>query len=124
MVLATPGSSVTGSVQLPEGVERAMPGDHITMKVKLTSGIAMEEGLRFAVREGGRTVGAGIITNIMRTIKSLISFHHPLHLPHRLRRVFGFENTRTGDNYLRAGPGDFPDVVQLDPPIHFHFDVR
>ncbi len=58
-------TDVTGSVQLPGGVEKVMPGDHITMRVKLISEIAMEEGLRFAVREGGRTVGAGIVTSII-----------------------------------------------------------
>lgn len=58
-------TDVSGSVQLPSGVEKVMPGDHIAMKIKLTSEIAMEEGLRFEVREGGRTVGAGIVTSII-----------------------------------------------------------
>ena len=57
-------TDVTGMCQLPEGVEMVMPGDHITMSVELISSIAMELGLRFAIREGGRTVGSGTITEI------------------------------------------------------------
>jgi elongation factor Tu len=55
---------VTGSVQLPEGVEMAMPGDRINTKVSLLVPVALEEGLRFAIREGGRTVGAGLVTAV------------------------------------------------------------
>jgi elongation factor Tu len=58
-------TDVTGAVELPEGVEMVMPGDNIQMKVDLISPIAMEEGLRFAIREGGRTVGAGVVAKIM-----------------------------------------------------------
>ncbi|NLC69278.1 MAG: elongation factor Tu [Clostridiaceae bacterium] len=58
-------TDVTGVVELPEGVEMCMPGDHINMTIKLITQIAMEEGLRFAIREGGRTVGAGSITEII-----------------------------------------------------------
>ncbi len=58
-------TDVTGSVKLPEGVEMVMPGDNVTMDVELISEIAMEEGLRFAIREGGRTVGAGVVTEII-----------------------------------------------------------
>jgi elongation factor Tu len=58
-------TDVTGEVELPEGVEMVMPGDNIQMKVKLIAPIAMEEGLRFAVREGGRTVGAGVVAKII-----------------------------------------------------------
>jgi elongation factor Tu len=57
-------TDVTGSVNLPEGVEMVMPGDNTTMNVQLIQPIAMEEGLRFAIREGGRTVGAGRVTKI------------------------------------------------------------
>ena len=57
-------TDVTGAVTLPEGVEMVMPGDNITMDVALIMPIAMEEGLRFAIREGGRTVGAGVVTKI------------------------------------------------------------
>ncbi|MBU1023127.1 elongation factor Tu, partial [bacterium] len=57
-------TDVTGAVQLPEGVEMVMPGDNITMQVALITPIAMEEGLRFAIREGGRTVGAGVVVEI------------------------------------------------------------
>ncbi|SHH26404.1 EF-Tu/IF-2/RF-3 family GTPase, partial [Desulforamulus hydrothermalis] len=57
-------TDVTGVVQLPEGVEMVMPGDNIKMKVDLITPIAIEEGLRFAIREGGRTVGAGVVTAI------------------------------------------------------------
>lgn len=59
-------TDVTGSVTLPEGVEMVMPGDEIKMKVELIAPIAMEEGLRFAIREGGRTVGAGVVTKIIK----------------------------------------------------------
>jgi elongation factor Tu len=58
-------TDVTGSVDLPEGVEMVMPGDNIKMTVSMMAPIAMEEGLRFAVREGGRTVGAGVVTKII-----------------------------------------------------------
>jgi len=57
-------TDVTGSLFLPEGVEMCMPGDHIKMKVKLIEPVAMETGMRFAIREGGRTVGSGVITKI------------------------------------------------------------
>jgi elongation factor Tu len=57
-------TDVTGEIQLPEGVEMVMPGDNIQMQVKLISPIAIEQGLRFAIREGGRTVGSGVVTSI------------------------------------------------------------
>lgn len=56
---------MTGSVTLPEGVEMVMPGDNIRVTVALIAPIAMEEGLRFAIREGGRTVGAGVVAKII-----------------------------------------------------------
>jgi elongation factor Tu len=58
-------TDVTGEVQLPDGKEMIMPGDNVTMKVKLIVPVAMEEGLRFAIREGGRTVGAGVVTKVI-----------------------------------------------------------
>ncbi len=58
-------TDVTGEIGLPEGIEMAMPGDNVQMKVRLISPIALEEGLRFAIREGGRTVGAGAVTSIL-----------------------------------------------------------
>ncbi|MFP3029037.1 MAG: elongation factor Tu [Arsenophonus sp.] len=58
-------TDVTGTIELPEGVEMVMPGDNIKMKVMLIAPIAMDEGLRFAIREGGRTVGAGIVAKII-----------------------------------------------------------
>ncbi|PIX75911.1 MAG: elongation factor Tu, partial [Rhodocyclales bacterium CG_4_10_14_3_um_filter_68_10] len=58
-------TDVTGSIELPSGTEMVMPGDNITMQVKLIAPIAMEEGLRFAIREGGRTVGAGVVAKII-----------------------------------------------------------
>jgi elongation factor Tu len=58
-------TDVTGSIKLPEGTEMVMPGDNITMEVTLISPIAMEQGLRFAIREGGRTVGAGVVASIV-----------------------------------------------------------
>jgi elongation factor Tu len=59
-------TDVTGTIQLPEGTEMVMPGDNIEMKVELGKPIAMDEGLRFAIREGGRTVGAGRVTKILK----------------------------------------------------------
>jgi elongation factor Tu len=59
-------TDVTGSVELPAGVEMVMPGDNIKMVVSLIHPIAMEEGLRFAIREGGRTVGAGVVAKIIK----------------------------------------------------------
>ncbi len=58
-------TDVTGAVELPEGVEMVMPGDNVKIQVKLIAPIAMEEGLRFAIREGGRTVGAGVVSKII-----------------------------------------------------------
>ncbi len=58
-------SDITGEIQLPEGVEMVVPGDNITMKINLIYPIALEAGLRFAIREGGRTVGAGVFTKIV-----------------------------------------------------------
>jgi elongation factor Tu len=63
-------TDVTGSVDLPEGVEMVMPGDNVQMKVSLIAPIAMEDGLRFAIREGGRTVGAGVVATSMATKQS------------------------------------------------------
>jgi len=59
-------TDVTGTVKLPEGTEMVMPGDNITMEVELLVPIAMDEGLRFAIREGGRTVGAGVVAKIIK----------------------------------------------------------
>jgi elongation factor Tu len=59
-------TDVTGEVQLPEGTEMVMPGDTINFSVKLGAPVAMEEGMRFAIREGGRTVGAGVATKILK----------------------------------------------------------
>ncbi len=57
-------TDVTGSIKLPEGVEMVMPGDNIVMDIELITPIAVEEGLHFAIREGGRTVGAGVVSAI------------------------------------------------------------
>jgi elongation factor Tu len=59
-------TDVTGNVELPAGVEMVMPGDNIQMTIELITPIAMDEGLRFAIREGGRTVGAGVVTKILK----------------------------------------------------------
>ncbi|HFC76693.1 MAG TPA: elongation factor Tu [Candidatus Moranbacteria bacterium] len=59
-------TDVTGEVELPEGTEMVMPGDTVNLKIKLSSTVAMEDGMRFAIREGGRTVGAGIVTKIIK----------------------------------------------------------
>ena len=58
-------TDVTGSIKLPEGVEMVMPGDNIDMEITLITPIAIEEGLRFAIREGGRTVGSGVVAKIL-----------------------------------------------------------
>jgi len=59
-------TDVTGVCELPEGVEMVMPGDNIAMTIELITPIAMDKGLRFAIREGGRTVGAGAVTDIIQ----------------------------------------------------------
>jgi len=59
-------TDVTGSIKLPDGVEMVMPGDNIAMEVELIAPIAMDQGVRFAVREGGRTVGAGVVASIIK----------------------------------------------------------
>ena len=59
-------TDVTGSIKLPDGMEMVMPGDHIDMNVELITQVAMDEGLRFAIREGGRTVGSGVVTTIIK----------------------------------------------------------
>ncbi len=59
-------TDVTGSIELPAGVEMVMPGDHVTMTVELIKPVAIEEGLRFAIREGGRTVGSGAVSKILK----------------------------------------------------------
>ncbi|MFZ0909573.1 MAG: elongation factor Tu, partial [Candidatus Acidiferrales bacterium] len=58
-------TDVTGDVALPTGVEMVMPGDNVTMEVALITPVALEKGLRFAIREGGHTVGAGAVTEIV-----------------------------------------------------------
>ena len=59
-------TDITGHIELPEGTEMVMPGDNTVMTVELINPIAMDEGLRFAIREGGRTVGAGSVTKILK----------------------------------------------------------
>ncbi|MCJ7481448.1 MAG: elongation factor Tu, partial [Thermodesulfovibrionales bacterium] len=59
-------TDVTGVAQLPEGVEMVMPGDNVTLEIELISVIAMEKELRFAIREGGRTVGAGVVIEVIQ----------------------------------------------------------
>ena len=58
-------TDVTGEIQLPDGVEMVTPGDNVEMKIKLITPVALDEQLRFAVREGGRTVGSGVITKVI-----------------------------------------------------------
>ena len=57
---------MTGEVILPEGTEMVMPGDNVSISIKLIAPIAMDEGLRFAIREGGRTVGSGVVSKITK----------------------------------------------------------
>jgi elongation factor Tu len=59
-------TDITGACELPEGVEMVMPGDNVKMVVSLIAPVAMDEGLRFAIREGGRTVGAGVVAKIVK----------------------------------------------------------
>jgi elongation factor Tu len=59
-------TDVTGDIELPEGVEMVMPGDNVTLKVKLIAPVALEEKMRFAIREGGRTVGAGTVSKVIK----------------------------------------------------------
>jgi elongation factor Tu len=59
-------TDVTGVVKLPEGTEMVMPGDNINVEIELITPVAMDEGLKFAIREGGRTVGAGVVTKIIQ----------------------------------------------------------
>ena len=59
-------TDVTGTIELPEGMEMVMPGDNVQMTIELITPIAMDEGLRFAIREGGRTVGAGVVAKILQ----------------------------------------------------------
>ena len=56
---------MTGVAQLPEGMEMVMPGDNVSLEIELITPVAMDKGLRFAIREGGRTVGAGTVTEII-----------------------------------------------------------
>ncbi|MDR0886354.1 MAG: elongation factor Tu, partial [Clostridiales Family XIII bacterium] len=58
-------TDVTGDLTLPEGTEMVMPGDNVQMTIELITPIAIEEGLRFAIREGGRTVGAGVVASVI-----------------------------------------------------------
>ena len=58
-------TDVTGNIKLPEGVEMVMPGDNIDMEITLITPIALEQGLRFAIREGGRTVGSGVVAKVI-----------------------------------------------------------
>ncbi|HET9086687.1 MAG TPA: elongation factor Tu, partial [Acidobacteriaceae bacterium] len=59
-------TDVTGVAKLPEGTEMVMPGDNVSLEIELITPVAMEKGLRFAIREGGRTVGAGAIAEILK----------------------------------------------------------
>ena len=59
-------TDVTGSIELPKGTEMVMPGDNTQMSIKLITDIAIEQGLRFAIREGGRTVGSGVVAKIIK----------------------------------------------------------
>ena len=63
-------TDVTGAVELPEGTEMVMPGDNIKMVVELIAPIAMEQGLRFAIREGGKTVGAGVVAKVIAKVRA------------------------------------------------------
>jgi elongation factor Tu len=64
-------TDITGACTLPDGVEMVMPGDNVKMVVSLINPVAMDEGLRFAIREGGRTVGAGVVANIIKLVVAI-----------------------------------------------------
>ena len=87
-------TDVTGLVTLPEGAEMVMPGDNVSLEIELITPIACEEGLRFAIREGGKTVGAGVVTKILgvarvtRVHGRTTSHHHP-----RMHRSVGSATT-------------------------------
>ena len=68
---------MTGAIELPKDKEMVMPGDNVSITVKLINPIAMEEGLRFAIREGGRTVGAGVVAKILRIERAKESSWQP-----------------------------------------------
>jgi len=70
-------TDVTGDVNLPEGVEMVMPGDNVRLSVKLITPIAMEQGLRFAIREGGHTVGAGVVGKIIELGEEIEGDNYP-----------------------------------------------
>ena len=89
-------TDVTGVVQLPEGTEMVMPGDNVSMDVELIAPIAMDEGLRFAIREGGRTVGAGVVAKIRLSVRQAGAGASSL--TGRRRRLRGKAENRTMDN--------------------------
>ena len=70
-------TDVTGVAKLPEGVEMVMPGDNVQMEIELIQPIAMDQGLRFAIREGGRTVGSGVVTNISSSTRAPAAHRGP-----------------------------------------------
>ena len=80
-------TDVTGSVELPAGTEMVMPGDNISITVQLIAPIAMEEGLRFAIREGGRTVGAGVVAKATDSLEAGGRFQDALQLFTRLVNI-------------------------------------
>ena len=82
-------TDVTGSITLPEGVEMCMPGDNVKVTVELMEGmpVAMDEGLRFAIREGGRTVGSGVVTKILRVSRCQLSVFSFQRKPARASRA-------------------------------------
>src|SRR5262249_32768721 len=77
-------SDVTGTVSLPTGVEMVMPGDNVSVEVKLIAPVAMEKGLRFAIREGGRTIGAGRVTDIIAKLSAELNLECGGKLPRLL----------------------------------------
>ena len=112
-------TDVTGVVTLPEGTEMVMPGDNTDITVKLIQPVAMDEGLRFAIREGGRTVGAGRVTKIVKSIWSDLKYAGAA-LTRKGGRRFGF--WRTGSVRRRAFPldprgGVDGDLLRYRPPM-------
>ena len=103
-------TDVTGAITLPDGAEMVMPGDNVEMGVELITPIALEVGQRFAIREGGRTVGAGAITSIARVSRDGES-RGAAHDPARLHRVQGADLHDAQEQEERSEPDRAHEVL-------------
>ena len=98
-------TDVTGDLKLPEGTEMCMPGDNITMEIDLITEIAIEEGLRFAIREGGRTVGSGVVTEIIERLSRIFA--------RDARKRSERQAARTWESISKANTRDHKQVVSF-----------